>query len=239
MAGVAGQPLFRHQPGQHRLGPLLRRRHHSRVDDVRVSNPASNPELLQELGKRFTDYHYDFKKLVRDICTSRTYQLATQTNASNQRRHAQLRPRRHSPDQGRDVPGLHQPGDRDEEQVPRPAAGGPGGADRRRQRQHLLPDHVRPGDARDGLLVRGQAGADAVAVAAPAQRRHDDPEDPGRQPDRPPAGGQEVARGDHRRALRPLPQPQADGEGTCRGSMRCWRSSRTRSRRWRTCSGRC
>jgi hypothetical protein len=54
------------------------------VDDVRVSNPASNPELLQELGKRFTEYKYDFKKLVRDICTSRTYQLATQPNANNE-----------------------------------------------------------------------------------------------------------------------------------------------------------
>jgi hypothetical protein len=54
------------------------------VDDVRVSNPASNPELLQELGKRFTEYHYDFKKLVRDICNSRTYQLCTQPNESNQ-----------------------------------------------------------------------------------------------------------------------------------------------------------
>ena len=54
------------------------------VDDVRVSNPASNPELLQELGKKFTEYKYDFKKLVRDICTSRTYQLATQPNDSNQ-----------------------------------------------------------------------------------------------------------------------------------------------------------
>jgi hypothetical protein len=54
------------------------------VDDVRVSNPASNPELLQELGKKFTEYKYDFKKLVRDICTSRTYQLAPEPNASNQ-----------------------------------------------------------------------------------------------------------------------------------------------------------
>src|SRR5438128_6765058 len=54
------------------------------VDDVRVSNPASNPELLQELGKRFTEYKYDFKKLVRDICTSRTYQLATETTPSNE-----------------------------------------------------------------------------------------------------------------------------------------------------------
>src|SRR5207302_3514446 len=26
------------------------------VDDVRISNPASNPELLKELGKRFTEY---------------------------------------------------------------------------------------------------------------------------------------------------------------------------------------
>ena len=47
------------------------------VDDVRVSNPASNPELLDELGKQFTEYKYDFKKLVRDICNSRTYQRST------------------------------------------------------------------------------------------------------------------------------------------------------------------
>ena len=54
------------------------------VDDVRVSNPPSNAELLKELGRRFTEYKYDFKRLVRDICTSRTYQLATQTNKSNE-----------------------------------------------------------------------------------------------------------------------------------------------------------
>ncbi len=54
------------------------------VDDVRISNPPVNPELLDELAKRFTDYNYDFKKLVRDICTSRTYQLSTQTNTSNE-----------------------------------------------------------------------------------------------------------------------------------------------------------
>ncbi len=54
------------------------------VDDVRISNPASNPELLEELGKKFQSYNYDFKRLVRDICTSRTYQLATQTNPTNE-----------------------------------------------------------------------------------------------------------------------------------------------------------
>ncbi len=54
------------------------------VDDVRVSNPPSNPELLDELSSKFTEYNYDFKKLVRDVCNSRIYQLSTKTNASNQ-----------------------------------------------------------------------------------------------------------------------------------------------------------
>jgi len=54
------------------------------ADDVRISNPASNPELLEALGERFQNYKYDFKRLVRDICTSRTYQLAAETNPTNE-----------------------------------------------------------------------------------------------------------------------------------------------------------
>ena len=54
------------------------------VDDVRISNPASNPQLIDTLAKRFTGYNYDFKRLVRDICTSRTYQLSTRVNKSNE-----------------------------------------------------------------------------------------------------------------------------------------------------------
>jgi hypothetical protein len=53
------------------------------VDDVRISNPASNPELLDELAKRFTESNYDFKALVRDICNSKTYQRSTERNESN------------------------------------------------------------------------------------------------------------------------------------------------------------
>ncbi|HEV8003349.1 MAG TPA: DUF1549 domain-containing protein [Planctomycetaceae bacterium] len=53
------------------------------VDDVRVSNPAVNAELLDELGTKFTEYHYDFKRLVKDICASRTYQLSTEVNPTN------------------------------------------------------------------------------------------------------------------------------------------------------------
>ncbi len=54
------------------------------VDDVRISNPATNPALLDALGQKFTEYNFDMKKLVRDICNSRTYQLSTRTNATNE-----------------------------------------------------------------------------------------------------------------------------------------------------------
>ncbi|HIG82428.1 MAG TPA: DUF1553 domain-containing protein, partial [Verrucomicrobiales bacterium] len=53
------------------------------VDDVRISNPPSNPELLEELGKRFAASGYNFKKLVRDICVSRAYQRSVQSNELN------------------------------------------------------------------------------------------------------------------------------------------------------------
>jgi hypothetical protein len=53
------------------------------VDDMRISNPPSNPELLDALAAKLVAYKYDFKKLVRDICASRTYQLSTRPNETN------------------------------------------------------------------------------------------------------------------------------------------------------------
>jgi len=53
------------------------------VDDVRISNPASNPELLDALAKKIVEYNYDLKRIVRDVCTSRTYQLTTRPNETN------------------------------------------------------------------------------------------------------------------------------------------------------------
>ena len=66
------------------------------VDDVRISNPPVNGELLEALSTKFTQYNYDFKALVRDICNSRTYQLSTETNETNEKdernfSHASLR----------------------------------------------------------------------------------------------------------------------------------------------------
>ena len=54
------------------------------VDDVRVSNPPSNPELLAALGDKLAEYGFDFKQLVRDICNSQAYQRTAKSNESNQ-----------------------------------------------------------------------------------------------------------------------------------------------------------
>ena len=66
------------------------------VDDVRVSNPPSNPALIAALAEHLTEYKYDMRKFVRDICTSQTYQRSTkvnETNAGDKRNfsHAQVR----------------------------------------------------------------------------------------------------------------------------------------------------
>lgn len=53
------------------------------VDDVRVSNPPSNPELLTALAEHLTEYNYDMRKFVRDVCTSQTYQRSTKVNETN------------------------------------------------------------------------------------------------------------------------------------------------------------
>jgi hypothetical protein len=53
-------------------------------DDMRVTNPASNPELLDALAQDFIDHDFDLKHLVRTITSSTTYQLAADPNDWNQ-----------------------------------------------------------------------------------------------------------------------------------------------------------
>jgi len=52
-------------------------------DDMRATNPPSNPELLDQLASHFVKSNYDLKELVRVICNSKTYQLSTQPNEYN------------------------------------------------------------------------------------------------------------------------------------------------------------
>lgn len=52
-------------------------------DDMRETNPPSNPELIDALSQNFIKNDFDLKWLVRTICNSRTYQLSALPNDYN------------------------------------------------------------------------------------------------------------------------------------------------------------
>lgn len=52
-------------------------------DDIRDTNPPTNPELLAALEKHFVESGFDLKELVRAITRSSTYQLSSQPNEHN------------------------------------------------------------------------------------------------------------------------------------------------------------
>ncbi|HEY7309892.1 MAG TPA: DUF1549 domain-containing protein [Gemmataceae bacterium] len=55
------------------------------VDDVRATNPPSNPELLDALAEHVVKNKYDLQALIRVIAASRVYQLSSEPNATNER----------------------------------------------------------------------------------------------------------------------------------------------------------
>ncbi|HZL36230.1 MAG TPA: DUF1549 domain-containing protein, partial [Tepidisphaeraceae bacterium] len=57
------------------------------VDDLRSSNPPSNPALWAVLNQEFVSHHYDLKHVIRLILNSRTYQLSSTTLAENEKDH--------------------------------------------------------------------------------------------------------------------------------------------------------
>ncbi len=66
-------------------------------DDLRVTNPPSNPELFERLSKSFQDSHYDLKQLIRTICNSYTYQLSSDAipeNLPDRRSYSRYYPKR-------------------------------------------------------------------------------------------------------------------------------------------------
>ncbi len=66
-------------------------------DDMRVTNPASNPELLDGLAQHFVKSGFDIKELVRTICRSKTYQLSSlpnEYNASDKQNFSRYYPKR-------------------------------------------------------------------------------------------------------------------------------------------------
>ena len=67
------------------------------LDDMRVTNPPSNPELLDALAKDLVDNKFSLKHLIKTICKSRTYQLSacrTSSTSTTSRAIARYYPRR-------------------------------------------------------------------------------------------------------------------------------------------------
>ncbi|MEW4490110.1 DUF1553 domain-containing protein [Thalassoglobus sp. JC818] len=60
------------------------------MDDFSAHNPASHPELLEELATAFREGDYDFKLLIRAITRSRTYQRSSVAGESTGERRSLL-----------------------------------------------------------------------------------------------------------------------------------------------------
>jgi WD40 repeat protein len=54
------------------------------IDDLRASNPATNPELIDYLTREFIRSGFDARYVMKLICESRTYQLSIATNRWNE-----------------------------------------------------------------------------------------------------------------------------------------------------------
>lgn len=79
------------------MGYLLGRGLVEPIDDMRATNPPSNPALLDALAEDFVKNGYNLKQLMRTIMTSRLYQLDSQptpSNASDRRFYSHFRVKR-------------------------------------------------------------------------------------------------------------------------------------------------
>ncbi|MDA1054745.1 MAG: DUF1549 domain-containing protein [Planctomycetota bacterium] len=54
------------------------------VDDFRLANPPSNPQLLDQLAEQLASSNFDIHQLIRAIAASHTYQRSSHPNDTNQ-----------------------------------------------------------------------------------------------------------------------------------------------------------
>ena len=67
------------------------------VDDIRLSNPPTNPQLLDALTSDFIAHNFDLKHLLRTITNSHTYQrtfVTTKCNEDDDANYSHATPRR-------------------------------------------------------------------------------------------------------------------------------------------------
>ena len=109
------------------------------LDDVRITNPPSNPELLDALAKDFVDQQVQPQAPDPHICNSAAYRLSSVPNEFNKddkQSYARYYPRRHA---GRGAARRGRPGARSADEVPRPGRRFPDGT-----RAIELPDEAVP-----------------------------------------------------------------------------------------------
>ena len=66
-------------------------------DDLRVTNPPTNPELLDALADSFVASGHNLRTLIRTLCLSKTYQASSSADSSNvidRRSHSRYYPKR-------------------------------------------------------------------------------------------------------------------------------------------------
>ncbi|MFK8115329.1 MAG: DUF1553 domain-containing protein [Rubripirellula sp.] len=66
-------------------------------DDLRVTNPPSNPELMDAMANHFVQSNYDLRELIRLITNSQAYQFRSDTkveNLSDRRSYSRFYPKR-------------------------------------------------------------------------------------------------------------------------------------------------
>ena len=54
------------------------------VDDFRVANPPSNPQLMDALAEHLANHDFNVRELIRTIVTSKAYQRTSEPNETNQ-----------------------------------------------------------------------------------------------------------------------------------------------------------
>src|SRR5262249_15119954 len=79
-----GNPFFARNLANRYWAHFLGRGLVEPVDDVRATNPPTNPELLDALAKHLVESKFDLRQLIRTITASRGHQLSSKPNPTHQ-----------------------------------------------------------------------------------------------------------------------------------------------------------
>ena len=140
------------------------------IDDLRETNPPSNPALLDALAKDFIRHKFDMKYVVRLICSSRRLPAQLHAERLQPARQAEPRPLLRQAPGGRGLAGCPGPRLRHADIVREDAHHGAGRRFAARILQHrfhdrqLLPACLQPPAADLGVRVRAHSGANLAQV---------------------------------------------------------------------------